>query len=147
MSGLSKTRRTRAAALILSGVLLAGGIVACGEDDFENEPRPPVPVQLTGVITPERVTVSPNEVGAGPVVITISNQTDDAHSVMLEGEGLRERVGPINPEATAAIQKTLPRGEYTVTAGSDRAVAREIRAATLVIGPERESGSDELLLP
>ena len=147
MRGLSKTRRTRAAALILSGAALAGMLVACGEDDFENEPRPPVPLQLTGVITPDRVTVSPNKVGAGPVVITVSNQTDAAHSLMLEGEGIRERVGPINPEATASLQKTLKPGQYTITAGSDQAVEREIRPATLVIGPERESGSDELLLP
>ena len=127
--------------------MLAGGLVACGVDDFENEPRPPVPLQLTGVITSDRVTVSPNKVGAGPVVITVSNQTDAAHSLTLEGEGIRERVGPINPEATASLQKTLKPGQYTVTAGSDQAVEREIRPATLVIGPERESGSDELLLP
>ena len=147
MSGLSKTRRTRAAALILSGAVLAAGVVACGEDDFENDPRPPVPLQLTGVITPERVTVSPNEVGAGPIEITVSNQTDKAHSLTLEGEGLRERVGPINPQATASIQKTLPPGRYTVKAGSEQAVTREISPATLVIGPKRDSASDELLLP
>ena len=147
MSGLRETRRTRAAALILSGVVLAGLLVACGEDDFENDPRPPVPIQLTGVITAERVTVSPNKVGAGPVVITMSNQTEDAHSLTLEGEGIRERVGPINPEATASIQKTLVPGQYTVKAGSEQAVEREIRPATLVIGPPRDSASDELLLP
>lgn len=147
MRGLCKTRRTRAVALILSGAVFAVGLGACGEDDFENEPRPPVPLQLTGVITAERVTVSPNKVGAGPVVITVSNQTDSAHSLTLEGEGIRERVGPINPEATASIQKTLAPGQYTVTAGSEQAVEREIRPATLVIGQARDSASDELLLP
>ncbi|MEX2196761.1 MAG: hypothetical protein WD844_15880 [Thermoleophilaceae bacterium] len=125
-------------------VLVGAG---CGDDDFENEPRPPVPLQLTGVITPERVTVSPNRVGAGPVVITVSNQTPDAHTVTLEGEGLRERVGPINPEDTASIQKALPPGQYTVQAGSSQAVSEEIRPATLVIGEPRDSASDELLLP
>lgn len=145
MSGLLKTRRTRAAALILSGVVLV--VAGCGDDDFENEPRPPVPLQLTGVITDERVTVSPNRVGAGPVVITISNQTPGAHAVTLEGEGLRERVGPINPQDTASIQKTLPPGEYTVEADSNGGGEEEIRPATLVIGEPRDSASDELLLP
>ena len=143
------TRRIRAGAL---PALCAAGLAlaACGEDDFENEPRPPVPKQLTGVITEEKVTVSPNELGAGPVVITVSNQTKASHTVTLEssGEGtIREQVGPINPLDTATIQRTLEPGEYTVSAGSEAAVPKEIAPATLTIGKERKSGSDELLLP
>jgi hypothetical protein len=144
------TRRIRAGALC---VLCAAGLVlsACGEDDFENDPRPPVPLQLTGVITPQKVTVSPSDVGAGPVVITISNQDDAAHTVTLEsadgGGTIREQVGPINPLDTATLQRTLTEGRYTVSAGSEAAVPREIKPATLNIGKERKSGSDELLLP
>jgi hypothetical protein len=143
------TRRIRAGAVAAScalGLALAG----CGEDDFENEQRPPVPVQLTGVITEERVTVSPDSLGAGPVVITISNQTEAAHSVTLEstdGGTVREQTPQINPLDTATIQRTLTQGEYTVKAGSERAVARQIEPATLTIGKPRKSGSDELLLP
>jgi hypothetical protein len=143
------TRRIRAGALpalCAAGLAFAG----CGEDDFENEARPPVPKQLTGVITDERVTVSPNELGAGPVVITVSNQTDASHTVTLEsadGGTIREQVGPINPLDTATLQRTLEPGRYTVSAGSEAAVPREIRPATLNIGQERKSGSDELLLP
>ena len=143
------TRRIRAGAI---PVLCAFGLAlsGCGEDDFENEPRPPVPKQLTGVITEEKVTVSPNADGAGPFVITISNQTEAAHTVTLESSGggtIREQVGPINPLDTGTIQRTLTPGEYTVRAGSERAVEREIEPATLRIGEERKSGSDELLLP
>jgi hypothetical protein len=122
----------------------------CGEDDFENEPRPPTPKQLTGVITEEKVTVSPNKLGAGPVVITVSNQTEMPHTITLESSGggtIREQSSPINPLDTATIQRTLEPGEYTVTAGSAQAVEREIEPAKLSIGQERKSGSDELLLP
>jgi hypothetical protein len=129
-----------------AGLALAG----CGEDDFENEPRPPTPVQLSGVITEEKVTVSPKELGAGPVVITISNQTKDAHSVTLEsldGGNVREETASINPLDVATIQRTLDPGTYEVRAGSEQAVEREIEPATLNIGSERKSGSDELLLP
>ncbi len=143
------TRRIRAGALpalCAAGLALAG----CGEDDFENEPRPPVPKQLTGVITEEKVTVSPNQLGAGPVVITVSNQTDASHTITLEssdGGTIREQVGPINPLDTATLQRTLEQGTYTVSAGSEAAVPKEIEPATLTIGKERKSGSDELLLP
>jgi hypothetical protein len=144
-----KTRRIRAGAL-LAFCAAAMALAACGEDDFENEPRPPVPIQLTGVITDEKVTVSPNEVGAGPVVITVSNQTEISHTVTLEssdGGTIREQVGPINPLDTATLQRTLDPGTYTVRAGSETALPREITPATLTIGQERKSGSDELLLP
>jgi hypothetical protein len=143
------TRRIRAGTLL---VLCAAGLTlaACGEDDFKNEPRPPVPVELTGVITAQKVTISPHEVGAGPVVITVSNQDDAAHTVTLQSDGggtIREQVGPINPLDTATLQRTLTEGQYTVSAGSEAAVAREIKPATLTIGKERKSGSGELLLP
>ena len=143
------TRRIRAGALMAlcaAGLALSG----CGEDDFENEPRPPTPVELTGVIREDKVTVSPHELGAGPVVITVSNQTKAAHTLTLEssdGGTIREQVGPINPLDTATLQRTLEPGSYTVSAGSETAVPREIKPATLTIGEERKSGSDELLLP
>lgn len=134
-------------ALILSAALAATALAACGDDDFENEPRPPVPIELTGVITDERVTVSPNRVGAGPIVLTVSNQDERSHTVTLEGEGIRERVGPINPEDTASIQKTLPMGRFSVKAGSAEARDERLKPATIVVGEQRESASDELLLP
>jgi hypothetical protein len=143
------TRRIRAGAAVAcaaAGLMLAG----CGNDDFENKPRPPVPKELGGVITDQRVTVSPHKLGAGPVVITISNQTKDSHTVTLESTGggtIREQVGPINPLDTATIQRTLEPGRYTVKAGSAQAVKREIAPAILVIGPQRDSASDQLLLP
>jgi hypothetical protein len=120
----------------------------CGEEDFENEPRPPVPLELTGVIQDDKVTVSPSRnIGAGPFVITISNQTDAEHTLTLEGESIVERVGPVAPLDTATIQRTLAPGTYEVKAGSKRAVRREIAPASLDIGKERRNSNSELLLP
>jgi hypothetical protein len=106
-----------------------------------------VPLQLTGVITKARVTISPHKVGAGPVVITVSNQTSQSRTLTLDGNGVQERVGPINPLDTAQLQKTLKPGRYKVTAGSEAATATTVAPATLVIGKERASGSDKVLLP
>jgi hypothetical protein len=126
----------------------AAAVAGCGEDDFENNPRPPVPVELTGVIQEDKVTVSPSRnIGAGPFVITISNQTDVEHTLTLEGTSIREEVGPVAPLETATIQKTLSPGSYEVRAGSQRAVPREITPASLDIGAKRKNSNSELLLP
>ena len=134
--------------IAVTTAIAAVALTGCGGGkDFANDPRPPVPLQLTGVITKQKVTISPRKVGAGPVVITVSNQTGQSHTLTLDGNGVQERVGPINPLDTAQLQKTLKPGKYTVTAGSEAAVARQIEPATLVIGKERPSASDKVLLP
>ena len=137
--------------------LLAGAAVAvlaggCGEDDFPNNPRPAVPQELTGVIQPDKVTISPDgrhreKLQGGPFLITISNQTEDPHTVILEGDELRVRTDEIQPLDTATIQKTLLEGSYQVRAGSPTAQRREIAPAVLVIRGKRKSSNDELLLP
>ena len=127
---------------ILSSTVAAG----CGED-FENAPREPVPIELTGVIKPERVTVSPRRIGAGPISITISNQTEEAREVTLEGNGISERVGPVNPQDTATIQKTVVQGTYEVRAGSEDGGTDVIRPAKLDVGRPRAASNDRILLP
>jgi hypothetical protein len=145
MRAIRMTRRCVIALLAGAGIaVLAAG---CGDDDFENNPRPAVPRELTAVIQEDKVTVSPRKEGAGPILITISNQTDDPHTVVLEGEEVREQTEEINPLDTATIQKTLKQGTYEVRAGSESAQRREIAPAVLEIGKPRKSSSDELLLP
>jgi hypothetical protein len=146
MEAMRHTVRMRRVIVVSAVAVIA--LSGCGGGkDFANKPRPPVPLQLTGVITNAKVTISPRKVGAGPVVITVSNQTGQSRTLTLDGQGLQERVGPINPLDTAQLQKTLKPGRYTVTAGSEQATAKTIAPATLVIGKERASGSDQVLLP
>jgi hypothetical protein len=137
------TRVGACAGLAIAAVLFTG----CGEDDFKNEARAPVRVALTGVIQDDEVTVSPSKIGAGPVEITISNQTDSPRTITLEGESIVERHGAVQPGATATIQRTLKPGSYEVKAGSEKALPEEIRPAVLTIGRERENSNNELLLP
>ena len=144
MIARGKTSRGRAAAL---AVIIATGLASCGDDDFKNEPREAVAVDLTGVIQSDKVTVSPAEVGAGPVVITIANQTNDPHEIFLRGGSVDASVGPVAPTSAATIRRTLARGDYEVSVGSEAAVPREIKPAKLRVGADRKSGSEDLQLP
>ncbi|HEX8053252.1 MAG TPA: hypothetical protein VF517_09680 [Thermoleophilaceae bacterium] len=120
----------------------------CGDDDdFANDPRPPSPVQLSGVITNSDVSVEPRKIGAGPIILIVSNQTEQSHTVTLEGPSGSEEVGPINPLDTGRIQHNLEQGSYQIKAGSDKAVDEEIQPAVLSVGPKRESSSNSVLLP
>ena len=137
--------RSRASLAVAIAALSAAA--GCGDEDFANNPRPPAPVGLTGVIQDDKVTVSPAKVGAGQVTITISNQTPGPKSITLEGGGTTETVGPVGPLDTAEITRTLQPGSYEVRAGSERAVRKAIAPAVLDIGQERQSSSGDLLLP
>jgi hypothetical protein len=140
------TRRMRAAAFLVLGATVAVA-TSCGGGDFQRKTREAVPLELTGVIQPNKVTISPHKAGAGPIAITVSNQTQEAHTVTLEGQSVRERVGPINPQDTATIQTTLHPGSYEVRAGSSVAVPTEIRPGQLTIGRKRSDSNNRLLLP
>jgi hypothetical protein len=144
-----KSGRTRDVVTTFTLLAAAGALVAgCGSGSkFKNEPRPPTPVQLTGVVTDKEVTISPKRVGGGPVILIVSNQTDSAHTITLEGGGSTDTVGPIPPLDTGQLQQTLKPGTYTVKAGSKQATTREIKPGTLTVGQDRASSSNQLLLP
>jgi hypothetical protein len=140
-----KSGRTRGLLLCAAGAVLVTG--CGGGKKFANDARPAVPVQLTGVITDSQVTISPKKVGAGPVILNVSNQAKEAHTITLEGSGTTDTVGPVNPLDTAQLQQTLKPGTYTVKAGSKQATSTVIKPFTLTVGPQRASSSNELLLP
>jgi hypothetical protein len=145
---MTRVRQTPVA-LLLAGSFATALIAGCGSGShFKNAPRPPVPLELTGVIADRGVSVQPKHFGAGPIVLVISNQTQQTHTVTLEGgpTNLSEQVGPVHPLDTARIQETLRPGQYTVHVSSTDALA-DIPAATLDVGPERQSSSGTVLLP
>src|SRR5687768_2141343 len=87
------------------GLALVVGLSGCGEDDFENDPRPPSPVELTAAIDKKGVSIAPSDPAAGLVVITISNQTDEAIQLVLDGPGDEDpSSGTIAPLGTGSIK-------------------------------------------
>ncbi len=123
-------------------------VAGCGESDFENKARPPVRLQLSGVIQKDKVTVYPaRDLGAGPFEITISNQTGQRHTVKIEGGSTTQPAQPVDAGDTLTIKRTLDPGTYQVKAGSEEAVRKEIEPATLNIGAERPNSNSDLMLP
>ena len=70
-------RRGRALVAVTAG-LAALTIAACGGDDYENEPRPPTPAEISIQVADDELTVSPSEFGAGIANITILNIGEEA---------------------------------------------------------------------
>jgi hypothetical protein len=141
-------------------VLTTVGIAGCGSSGhFANIPSPPTPTNLTVYINDQKVSVSPNSVGAGPVVLIVTNQASTAQSltVLPAGASAAQPIadtGPINPQATTQVTVNLNTpGAYTVgTApnGSTEAAAAlptGVRPAVLRVGKARPSGSNQLLQP
>jgi hypothetical protein len=133
----------------LTGVALATAVGGCGGgSDYANDPRPPTPINVTAAITGDKVTVSPGDIGAGPVVIIIANETQQAHRVTVETDelgassgGIKQQTGPINPQGTGTLKLDMKTGRYTVT------VDGGISGARLKVGKDRPSSQDTLLQP
>jgi len=132
-------RRQIAAATL---AVLAGVTAGCGADDHPNEPRPPSPIEVTAKVDNEKVDVSPSKFGAGLVVMTISNQSDDPVQMAVEGP-TAVTGGVIQPGQPGNLKVDFKEGEYAVTAGEESLA----KPALLTIGPERASSQNELLLP
>lgn len=137
--------RRKGLRLVLAAGLaaLALGLAACGGDDHANDPRPATPFEVSAKIGDQEVILSPSEFGAGLAVFSISNQTDDVVQLVLEGP-TDAASDPVEAGGVSDTFKVpLQEGIYEVSTGDDLGV----RSAELVIGPERPSSSNELLLP
>jgi hypothetical protein len=149
------------------GVVVAGalGVAGCGGGSTPaSRPRPPAPINLSVYVDSARVTVSPRSIGAGPVVLIVTNQARRPVSLIVApapggaqlapGGAQLATTGPISPQATARVKVDLSSpGVYTIaTASSGRteaalATRSPIRGALLHVGAQRPSASSALLQP
>jgi hypothetical protein len=145
--------RTATIGIVAVTLLLA----ACGSGShFANRPRPPTPVDSTVYVDDSRVSVSPNSIGAGPVVFTITNQASSTETVTFQAAGGGSTLAssaPINPQTTAQVTVDFNPGTYTIgtTAPSSPSASAanpsSIQPATLHIGPPRPNSNGALLQP
>jgi hypothetical protein len=130
--------------------LALAAVAGCGGgDDYANEPRPPAPINVTAAITNQRVSVSPQRFGAGPIVLVISNQSSTAQEVTFETDelggskpGRTFSTTPINPRGTATLKVDVRQGAWKL-----RTKDGGIQAAAVSVGKQRKSAQNELLQP
>jgi hypothetical protein len=135
-------RRTGAVVAVALGLaLLASG--CGGDDEARSKERPAVPVNVSVLIGPERITASPDELGAGPVTFLIANQSGASQTLTIDGPRLQRTAGPIPPQDTATIKVDVQTGDYNISADE----AAGVKPATLTVGPPRDSAQNQLLLP
>ena len=131
-------RAILAALVALAAVAIAG----CGRDDFANDPRPPVPAEITVEIDNRAVLISPSEFGAGLVNFTIANLSDRAATFSLEGPTAAAS-DEIPPGGNAVLKAEMETGGYVAVADGPP----DAEPFSFEVGPERPSGQDDLLLP
>jgi hypothetical protein len=142
-----RARRATCFALALAGL---AGLPACGEDDDHvNHNRPASSVNMTAAIIDGRINVSPDSIGAGPVRLIVTNQTESAQELTFETDevggdsgGITQSTEPINPSGTATLEVDVREGRYAISAADDA-----IRPAAVKVGAPRPSAQDQLLLP
>jgi hypothetical protein len=135
---------------LLPLVLATTATTACGAaDERVNDLRPPTPVTMTAAIHADGIRVTPTRVGAGPVVLIVSNQSGAAQTVTFEtdelagGTGATTATSPrIAPRATGRLTLEARPGTYAVRTDDDAVAPTRIR-----IGPPRPSPQDRVLLP
>jgi hypothetical protein len=133
--------RRRGRLLIVVLCVLSMGAAACGRDDFENDPRPPVPLEVSVAILEDTLRVSPGTFGAGLVNFTIANLSDSEASLEIDGPTQSESP-EIAPGDNAILKAQMEEGSYTFALGGATS-----QPVLVEVGPERESAQDDLLLP
>ncbi len=124
-------------AALLVGLVIAG----CGGNDFKNDPRPPIPAQVSVSMAPSGIAVSPKEFGAGLVNFTVANLTNRTGSLAIHGP-VDATSDPIAPGDTGTISVQMKTGSYEASVDGFA-----VAPFSFNVGPERPSAQNQLLLP
>jgi hypothetical protein len=156
------------ATLVAAGAVAIGALLAgCGPESHPNDPRPPLPVEVTVNVTNHAVQVAPESVavkgGGAPlsqnagvkepeanpdqplvVVFTVSNTTETDTALEIRGSGgFDKRSGPIVAHGNTTYKLGLQTDDYRLSAADIPAA----KPAPFTVGPERVSSQNDLLLP
>ena len=144
-----RVRRNMPSRTAVAGIAAACVLAGCGGgEDYANKPRPATPINVTAAISTKKISISPKQFGAGPVVFIVSNQTAQDAKLRLEtqelggkGPGLKEASDAIAPGGTGTLKADVRQGTYELS------VPGGPSPATVKVGGPRPSAQDELLQP
>ena len=123
--------------------LLAAG--CGGTKHFANKARGPAPVTIAASVSQGKINLSPPNIGAGPITLSVANLSQKTVAVKLEpvdGTSGRASSGPINPQGTAELNVEVKPGSYRVSAKGGAVTGADLR-----VGTKRKSSQNDLLLP
>ena len=127
--------------LVAAALLGVVAVAGCGRSDFKNDPRPPVPAEVSVKIAPDGVGVSPREFGAGLVNFTVANLTNETGSLAIHGP-VDATSNAIAPGDADTIKVDMKTGSYEASVDGFT-----VAPFGFTVGPERPSGKNDLLLP
>ncbi len=144
---LKATRKPILAVLALAALALVG----CGtKERTANELRPPLPIQLDASLMPKKISLSPNQIGGGPITLIVSNLTGSDLRVTFGANSpsgssdlrIDSQSATIAPNNTATMKADLTDGTYSLSVEDDA-----IPASLLSVSGERPSAQNDLMLP
>lgn len=130
--------------LTLAGLALAG----CGGSNYANKPRPPSPINLSAYMSDTRVSLAPASFGAGPIVITVANQSGKPRKLTLSTDQFSSSTmraqssDVVTPSGTGELKLSIQPGDYQLTASGGG-----IAPASVHVGSQRTGSQNQLLQP
>src|SRR3954465_8294986 len=104
--------RERGRVLVFAAALVTAlSVAGCGRNDFKNDPRPPIPAEVSVKIAKDGVAVSPKEFGAGVVNFTIANLTTKPGTLAIHGPVDADST-EIPPAGTDTVKVEMKTGSY-----------------------------------
>ena len=141
----------------LVSIAVVLGVSACGSagSPAASRPAPPNPIVVSAYVSSTQVRVSPARFGAGPVLLTVTNQSPHAVALrVLRGGHPLARTAPINPQGVTQLKVDLERGSYSLAAAAagrrteaQKTLPEHVVAARLRVGRPRPSSGSSLLQP
>ena len=141
----------------LVAIAVVLGVSACGSagSPAASRPAPPDPIVVSAYVSPTGVRVSPSHFGAGPILLTVTNQSARAVALRIQrGAHAVARTAPLNPQGVTQLKVDLGRGAYSLLAAragrrtdAQRTLPSHLIGARLRVGRPRPSSGASLLQP